>query len=97
MSAGVGTDGPKKWRIVYCRSRRSARKRRCARRIPRINLVLAERLDLRTFEIGLLIKVLNAEGVVSEKTLRFIPHVLRLAAYSVGNVLYQPCRCVPTP
>jgi hypothetical protein len=25
MGAGVGTDGSKKWRIVYCRSRRSAR------------------------------------------------------------------------
>ena len=29
MSVGVGTDGSKKWRIVYCRLRRSARKRRC--------------------------------------------------------------------
>jgi hypothetical protein len=26
----VGTDGSKKWRIVYCRSSCSARKRRCA-------------------------------------------------------------------
>ena len=31
MSTGVGTDGSKKWRIIYCRLRRSARKRRWAR------------------------------------------------------------------
>ena len=52
MRAGVGTDGSKKLRIVYCHSRRSAKKRRCARRMLRGNLVLCERLDLRTFEIG---------------------------------------------
>ena len=44
MSAGVGTDGSKKWRI--------ARKRRWAWRMLRIQRVLCVCLNLRTFEAG---------------------------------------------